>query len=83
MCLTRTIKRLLLTVLAIWIVVVPVGVSCQVQKALEDSAAMSWIREMEAKAIVEGRSLSPFWGMTISAKACRKGGIIPLARGYR
>ena len=55
MCLTRTIKRLLLTVLAIWIVVVPVGVSCQVQKALEDSAAMSWLTSMVAKAVSQGK----------------------------
>ena len=55
MCLTRTIKRLLLTVVAIWIVVVPVGVSCQVQKALEDSSAMSWLTRRVAKAVADGK----------------------------
>jgi hypothetical protein len=55
MDLTTTMKRLLLTVLSVWIVVVPVGVCCQAQKAIDDSAAMSWLTMREAKAVAEGK----------------------------
>ena len=55
-------KQLLLTALVIWFVGAPLDVPCQIQKALDDSAAMLWIREMEAKAVTEGRSPSPFLG---------------------
>ena len=55
MDLTTTMKRLLLTVLAVWIVVVPVGVYCQVQKAIDDTSAMSWLTRRVAKAVAEGK----------------------------
>ena len=60
MAITRSKWRLLLTAIVIWVAIEPLDVQCQVQKALDDSAAMLWIKEMEAKAVVEGRSLSPF-----------------------
>ena len=73
-------KQLLLTALVIWFVGAPLDLPCQIQKALEDSAAMSWIREMEAKAIVEGRSLSPFLGDDHIRKSLPKRGHNPVGK---
>ena len=76
----RRKKRLLLAALVMWLAIEPTDVQCQVQKALDDSAAMSWIREMEAKAIVEGRSLSPFLGDDRIRKSLPKRGRNPVGK---
>ena len=55
MWMTKMKRRLLFAFFVMWFLCVPTDVRCQVQKALDDSAAMSWLTGMVSKAVAEGK----------------------------
>ena len=55
MAITRSKWRLLLTAIVMWLAVEPLDVQCQVQNAVDDSAAISWLNSRVAKAVGEGK----------------------------
>ena len=56
MWMTQTKERVVFVAFVVWFSGVPTDVRCQVQKALGDSAAMSWLNSMVAKAVAEGKA---------------------------
>lgn len=80
MLMTLRQKRLLLIAILSWFAFEPLEAQCQIQKALDDSKAMSWIREMEAKAVAEGRSISPFLSDDFIRKSLPKRGRNPIGK---
>ena len=47
--------RLLLTTIVMWLAFEPLDVQCQIQKALDDSAAMVWLSGLLEKGIADGK----------------------------
>ena len=80
MLMTRRQKHLVFIAFISWFASEPLDVQCQIQKALDDSASMLWIREMEAKAVVEGRSVSPFLSDENIRKSLPKRGRNPIGK---